>query len=221
MSDTSTSTDPSVVATSTDKTVVDGKGTQNSESQEPKVFDAEYVKELRNEAAKYRTERNDVQKSFEEFQTKLQSYEERIKEFEKEKMTAEERQKLEFKEAVSKSQDLENLLKTTRLEAAVAKNVVKFELADVDATLKLMDDSKVQYSDDGRVTNIDDVLTATLEQYPFLKGSAKKVAVDPGATNPGRSKNNTLTREAIAAMSHEERQSRMDEITKWMQNGYR
>ena len=219
MSDTVTSTDPNVVATSTEKTVVDDKGSVNSE-QEPKVFDAEYVKELRNEAAKYRTERNDVQKSVEEFQNKLAEYENRIKEFEKEKMTVEERQKLEFKEAVDKAKSLEDEIRSTRLEAAVAKNVRKFELADVDATLKLMDHSKVQYDDGGRPANIDDVLTATLEQYPFLKGTAKK-AVDTGATNPGRSKNNTLTREAIAAMSHEERASRMDEISKWMQNGYR
>lgn len=220
MSGTETSTDPSVVATSTDKSVVDDKGHESSETKEPKTFDAEYVKELRNEAAKYRTERNEVQKSFEEFQSKLAEYETRIKDFEKEKLTAEERQKLEFEEAVEKAKSLESKLRETRLEAAVAKNVRKFELADVDATLKLMDTSKVQYNDDGRPANIEDVLTATLEQYPFLKGSAKK-AVDTGATNPGRSKNNTLTREAIAAMSHEERASRMDEITKWMQNGYR
>lgn len=218
MSDTATSTDPSVVSTSTEKTVVAETG---NTSNDPKVFDADYVKELRNEAAKYRTERNDVQKSVEEFQSKLADYEAKIKEFEKEKLSVEERQKLEFKEAVDKAKGLEDEIRSTRLEAAVAKNVRKFELADVDATLKLMDQSKVQYDDSGRPANIDDVLTATLEQYPFLKGSGKKTAVDTGTTNPGRQKNNALTREAIAAMSHEERQSRMDEITKWMQNGYR
>lgn len=217
MSDTTISTDPNVVATSTDKHVVNN----SNESNEPKVFDADYVKELRNEAAKYRTERNEVQKSVEEFQTRLQEYENKIKEFEKEKMTVEERQKLEFKEAVTKAQELENEIRSTRLEAAVAKNVRKFDLADADATLKLMDHSKVQYNDDGRPANIEDVLTATLEQYPFLKGSGKKVVADPGTTNPGRQKNSALTREAIAAMTHEERASRMDEITKWMQNGYK
>src|SRR5690606_6797098 len=100
-----------------------------------------------------------VQKSVEAFQSKLQEYESRIKEFEKEKMSAEERQKLEFKEAVDKATALENEIRSTRLEAAVAKNVRKFDLADADATLKLMDHSKVQYNDDGRPVNIEDVLT--------------------------------------------------------------
>lgn len=218
MSDTTISTDPTVVSTSTEKPVVADTSTDTKDS---KVFDAVYVKELRDEAAKYRTERNEVQKSVEEFQSRMAEYEAKIKEFEKEKMTAEERQKLEFKEAVDKAKGLEDEIRSTRLEAAVAKNVRKFELADVDATLKLMDHSKVQYDDSGRPANIDDVLTATLEQYPFLKGSGKKSAVDTGTTNPGRQKNSALTREAIAAMSHEERQSRMDEINKWMQNGYR
>jgi chromosome segregation ATPase len=221
MSDTTTSSDPSVVGTTTDKHVVSDDNSSSVESKDPKFFDADYVKELRNEAAKYRTERNEVQKSVEEFQSKLQEYESKIKEFEKEKMTAEERQKLEFSEAVNKAKSLEDEIRSTRLEAAVAKNVVKFELADADATLKLMDQSKVQYDDAGRPSNIEEILTATLEQYPFLKGSSKKQAVDTGATNPGRQKNNSLTREAIAAMSHEERASRMDEITKWMRNGYK
>lgn len=219
MSDTATSTDPSVVATPGSETVVVTSTTTPTD--DPKVFDAEYVKELRNEAAKYRTERNDVQKSVEAIQSQLAEYEAKIKEFEKEKLTAEERQKLEFKEAVDEATTLKDELRSTRLEAAVAKNVKKFDLADADATLKLMDHSKVQYDDNGRPSNIEDVLTATLEQYPFLKGSGKKTEVDPGTTNPGRQKNSALTREAIAAMSHEERQSRMDEITKWMQNGYR
>src|SRR5690606_22050559 len=145
MSDTATFTDPAVVGTSTDKHVVDSTTDSNesNESKETKFFDADYVKELRNEAAKYRTERNEDQKSVEEFQAKLQEYENRIKEFEKEKMTAEERQKLEFQEAVERAKALEDEIRSTRLEAAVAKNVRKFDLADADATLKLMDHSKV------------------------------------------------------------------------------
>jgi len=221
MSDTTVSvTDPTVVGTTTDTSVVAGTTTTTT-ADDPKVFDADYVKELRNESAKYRTERNESLKSVESLQTQLAELQGRITEFEKEKLSVEERQKLEFKEAVDKANGLEGEIRSTRLEAAVAKNSQKFELADVDATLKLMDHSKVQYDDGGRPSNIEDVLTATLELYPFLKGSVKKQAVDTGTTNPGRQKNSALTREAIAAMSHEERQSRMDEITKWMQNGYR
>lgn len=195
----------------------------NSEKEtgtEPKTFDADYVKELRNESAKYRTERNEAQKAAEAQQAKLSDLENRIKEFEREKLSAEERAKLEFEDSKNLNKTLSEQMKAVQLEASVAKNVVNFSLADVDATLKLMDQSAVQYGEDGRPSNINDVLEATLEKYPFLK-STKKVVTDPGATNPGRQKNNALTREAIANMSHEERVSRMDEISKWMQSGYK
>jgi hypothetical protein len=221
MSDTATSGTP--VGSTTDATATDygTKGTDTSgPSNEGKGFSEEYVKELRNESAKYRTERNDLQKSLEGNLSKLSELEEKVKEFERAKLSEQERSKLEFEETKTQNQTLQDQMKAVRLEAAVAKNTVKYELADADATLQLLDKSKVEYGDDGRPSNIDAVLEATLEKYPFLK-SGRKSAPDTGATNPGRQKNNTLTREVIASMSHEERVSRMDEISKWMQSGYK
>jgi hypothetical protein len=186
-----------------------------------KTFDAEYVKELRDQAAKYRTERNAERTEREAREAALAEAQAKVKEFEKEKLTAEERAKLEFDESKTLNQTLLDKMKSVQLEASVAKNVVNYSLADVDATLKLMDTGSVQYGDDGRPSNIDAVLESTLEKYPFLKSTKKVSAPDTGTTNPGRQKNNSLTREAIANMSHDERVSRMDEISKWMQNGYK
>jgi hypothetical protein len=216
MSDTANSGTPVVTPNTSSETPVQ----KDTDIPEGKSFDADYVKELRNESAKYRTERNEAQKAAEAQAAKLSELETRIKEFEREKLSVEERAKLEFEETKNLNQTLSEKMKSVTLEAAVAKNVVNYNLADVDATLKLMDQTAVEFGDDGRPSNINSVLEATLEKYPFLK-STKKVAPDTGATNPGRQKNNSLTREAIANMSHEERVSRMDEISKWMQNGYK
>ncbi len=196
-----------------------GTGTEPSKG-ENKVFDADYVQELRNEAAKYRTERNAQTKALEDATNTLKSLEAKVAEFEKAKLTAEERAKLEFEESVNLNKTLQAQIQETRLEAAVAKNVRRYDLADVDATIKLLDDKSVEYTDDGKPSNIDAVLEATLEKYPFLR-AGKKTAPDTGTTNPGRQKNNALTREVVQAMSHEERIQRMDEIQKWMQNGYK
>ncbi len=214
MSDTTDSGTPVV----SPNTQVDATKEKSSEN---KTFDAEYVKELRDEAARYRTERNAERENLTARDTKLAELEAKVKEFEKAKLTVEERAKLEFEESKTLNQTLSEKMKSIQLEASVAKNLLKFELADVDATLKLLDTASVQYGEDGRPSNIDAVLEATLEQYPFLKSTKKLSAPDTGATNPGRQKNNSLTREAIANMSHEERVSRMDEISKWMQNGYK
>lgn len=188
---------------------------EKTEENTPEVFDADYVKGLRAEAAEWRTK---LRKEEEE-RTALAK---KVEEFEREKLSAEEKLKLEWEELRTENAALKNATQATRLEAAVAKNVKSFELADADATLKLLQ-GEVEFDTDGRPTNIEDVLTATLEKYPFLKEQpVKKSVVDPGATNPGRQKGGgTLTADAIRKMSHSERVARMDEINAWMANGYK
>lgn len=202
-------------------TTVEASDEKETEIPPGKTFDAEYVKELRDQAAKYRTERNTERADREARDAALAEAQAKVKEYENEKLTAEERAKLEFDESKTLNQTLLEQMKSVQLEASVAKNVLKYNLADADATLQLLDKKQVQYGDDGRPSNIDAVLEAALEKYPFLKSAKKVSAPDTGTTNPGRQTNKSLTREAIANMSHDERVSRMDEISKWMQNGYK
>lgn len=220
MSEAVNETDPNALASSTDKTVAERKETQE-EKQEPKVFDADYVKELREEAARHRTEKKAEREAREKLEAQLTSLQEKVQEFEREKLTESERKQLEFEEAKSEVNKLKSEIHTTRLEAAVAKNVRKFELADADATVQLLDKSSVEYDDKGYPSNIDSVLEATLEKYPFLRAAGRKTAADTGATNPGKSRGKTLTRELIQNMSHSERVARMDEIQQWAANGYK
>lgn len=189
---------------------------QTPVSTESTVFDAEYVKGLRDEAASWRTKLRDTE-------SQMSKLAETVAEFEKAKLTVEERNKLELEEAKTKAAKLAAENKAVKLESAVAKNLRTFELADVDAALRLLDQNSVEYDDSGNVTNIESVLSATLERYPFLKAASKPAEVVPPnvtASNPGKQRKGGLTREIVQSMSHDERTQRMPEIVAWMQNGY-
>lgn len=216
--------DPSVIGTSTDKVVHESRPDvpeTKSTDTESKTFDADYVRELREEAARHRTEKKAEREQRESFEKKYADMAKKVEEFERAQLSEQERQQLEYKEAKSEADKLRSTLKESFLEAAVAKHSRK--LADVDAALKLLDASTVEYDDNGRPSNIDSVLESTLERFPFLKaGSASSKAVDTGTTNPGKArKGGSLTREAVQNMSHSERVERMSEITAWAANGYR
>jgi hypothetical protein len=189
--------------------------TAETEETTPKVFDKEYVEKLRTEAADKRTKLRAAEERAAELEAK-------VAEFERAKLSEDERLRLELDEAKTSAKTLQDKVRESFLEAAVAK-YKENELADVDATIRLMDQESVEWGADNRPSNISDVLSRTLDQYPFLKAAVtkQKPAVDTGTTNPGRQKANSLTRESIQAMSSAEIVSREAEITAWMQNGYK
>ncbi|MCA1840010.1 MAG: hypothetical protein LC723_06735 [Actinobacteria bacterium] len=210
-----TTTTETETSTETGTTTTAEISTETSTTEET-VFDKAYVEGLRKEAAEWRTKL----RAQEEAQAKLTA---QLAEIEKAKLSDQERLKLEWEEAKEGWKKSQAQLQESFLESAVAKNVKNFELVDVDATLRLLDANSVEYGDDGRPTNIDTVLTTTLEKFPFLKAAPKRAPdVDPGTTNPGRPKGKpVLTRELIAKMSQSEISSRRDEINAWMANGYK
>lgn len=218
---TDTTVDPTS-AGSTDTHAVESRFEETPEKSTDtgKTFDAAYVKELREENAKHRTEKNAERESREKLEKQLADVQKKVEEFERAKLSETERLTLEHKEANTKVSELQETLRESFLEAAVAKHARQLE--DVDATVQLLDKKSVEYDDSGRPTNIDSVLEATLEKFSFLKASGSKKAVDTGTTNPGRQKGGgTLTKAAIQNMPHEERVQRMDEIQAWVNNGYK
>lgn len=185
---------------------------ETTEEVETTNDDAQSAKEkkLRNEAASYRV--------------KLRELEKQVEDFRRSQLSEKERLELERSDALKENSVLKESIRDTLLEAAVAKNVRKYELADADATFRLLDRSKVEFNDDGRPVNIDEVLGDTLERYPFLKvmvAETKKQAVDTGTTNPGKQRSQTLSKDAIARMSPAERAANKDKIDAWMANGYK
>lgn len=186
-----------------------------------KTFDETYVQGLRAESADWRTKLRAKEQEAEELRTK-------VTEFERSQMAEADRIKAELEEARNLVKNLSSQNKATQLEAAVAKNVVKFELVDADAALRLLDKSLVEYGSDNRPTNIEDVLSKTLERYPFLKSQAPAPQTpaappipDPGATNAGKSRGGSLTMDKIRNMTSEERMANLKEIQEFAANGYK
>lgn len=210
MSGTETPETPVAVVETPVEETPEGTGTTDLESGE--------TGKLRKEAASYRVKlREQEQKTADALK--------KIAEFERSQLDEKQRLTLDAEEAKQKLGSVLELAKASFLEAAVAKQSRSLELADVDATIKLLDHSAIEYSPDGKPTNIEEVLGSTLERYPFLKTptapvveapvvKAPKVVVDPGSTNPGRSRNSNRinSRAEISAMSREERKERAPDI---------
>lgn len=156
-----------------------GDPTPEPEPQEPKMFSEDYVKDLRTEAAKYRTKAK-------ELEGKLQTLPGEItakvlaalgmepdpdKNFEK-----------QLAEAQAKAQEAEKRANERLVRAEVISLAADMALVDSDAALALMDRSAVAVKDDGTVEGAKEALEALVEAKPWLKKAETKPV--GGGTNP-------------------------------------
>ncbi len=163
--------------------------------QPTETFDASYVKQLRQEAAKWRKEAQDAA-------AKVQT-------FEAAQMTEAQRLKAEADAARAQLAAAQADIKRARGESAIAREAVKH---GVDPALlgKLVE---VEFDADGTPINVDTAVQTVLNTYPQLKPQA----ATPGATNPGRK--GALTMDAIKRMSPDEINARWDEVSAVMESG--
>lgn len=161
--------------------------------QTEQTFDAAYVKQLRQEAAKYR-------KEAQEAQAKVQN-------FEAAQMTESQRAKAEADAAKAAALAAQTELRKARGDVAIAREAVKHGV-DPALLAKLVD---LEFDDSGAPVNVDSAVVAVLNSYPQLKPAAPA----PGATNPGRK--SALTMDAIKRMSAEEINARWDEVSAVME----
>ena len=166
-----------------DETVLDGQAPTQSET-----FDAEYVKQLRAEAAKWRTE--------------AQAAKVKVTEFEKAQMTEAEKLQAQARAAQEAATAAQAELRRARAEAAVARAAGKAGV-DPNLVLRLVD---VEYDDAGQPVNVDKAVDAVLSAYPQLKPAPVTV----GATNPGRT--SKLTIEDVKKMPEAEINARWAEV---------
>ncbi len=145
-----------------------GEQTDNT----PKTFDADYVKGLRREAAENR-------RKLREAEAKVQTFEERD-------LSEQEKVARKATEAEQRAAAAEAALKHERLTGAITRAASKAGFADPDDAVALIDQSKVEYDDDGKPTNIDTLTTDLLKRKPHLKGQA---ATGGALTNGSRSGN--------------------------------
>lgn len=152
------------------------------DGQEPKVFDEDYVKQLRNEAAQARKANK--------------ALEAQVTEFENAKLSAEEKATKERDEALSKAEAAQGQLRKANLLLALGKSD---EVADAKAVAGLI--TGVEYDDEGEPTNLTERLAAAIESYPILrKGAAKLDPADPA--NPESRKRTPETQEQALARIH-------------------
>lgn len=165
---------------------------------EPKMFDEAYVKSLREEAAKHRTEK---QKEAKEKEALLA----RIAEFEDAQLTETERVQKEFKDAISRADTNESRARNLEIDfqLAMAANNSENGIGDVKAAIKLIDRDSLEFDDKGRITNLQDALETLKAEYPSVAAvSRTPVAPNTGVTNPAKAPAaKKYTRADLAKMS--------------------
>lgn len=160
------------------------------EGQAPTTFDAEYVRQLRAENAKWRTE--------------AQAAKGKVTEYEAAQMTEAQKLQAQAQAAQAAAEAARQELRQARAQAEIAKAATKigidFELAERLATPTWDGDT---------LTGIDDSLKAALEKWPHLKPAPQAPALPP--TNPGR-QGKALTIDDVKRMSPDEINRRWDEV---------
>ncbi len=165
---------------------------------EPKTFDADYVKSLREEAARHRVEKQKEAAARQELETKLQEYEDA-------KLSTEERASREFEETKARASKFEQLAKEAVLKYQLATAAQEHGLKDVNAAVKLADRELIQTDENGNISNIEEIVGALKNEYKALFATAPS-APHTGVTNPAKpAGTKKWTREDLAKMSPERR----------------
>ena len=136
---------------------------------EPKVFDAEYVQKLRQEAADYRTKHNAAQGELQKLKDA--------------QLSETDRAKKEATDALAKAQQLEADLKSARVQAGIAVQANGLKIVDADAAYRLLDQGAIQFDDQGKPTNLKELLAQLIKDKPYL---IDKPGATTNANNPGR-----------------------------------
>jgi chromosome segregation ATPase len=165
---------------------------------EPKVFDEAYVKSVREEAARHRTEKQQAKAELEELKARLQ-------EIEDAKMSAEDKLARDFEEARTKAGSYENIAREAMLKYELALAAREENIQDVKAAVKLADRELIEYDAAGNITNLPDVIQALKSEYSSLFSKAAS-APHTGVTNPAKAPSaKQWTREDLKNLSPERR----------------
>jgi hypothetical protein len=172
-----------VVSTSTDKEVFEVRKDETvptapvAEEKPAKSYDESYVKELREEAAKHRTEKQ-AEKS------RVDKLEKELKAFRDAQLSDDERAKQELEDLRKSSTDNLTRAQDAELKFQLAVNAGKEGIQDIKAAIKLVDRDDLTFDDKGNITNLKDTLAALKDEHPWLVG--KPAAPSVGTTNPAR-----------------------------------
>ncbi len=142
---------PETTASAGNETGAAPSGSSGSEK-----FDAEYVRQLREEAAKHRTEKAAAQAE--------------LKKLQDAQLSDAERQSKRLAELEAQSQRFDADKRDLQARLTVEREARKLGVIDEDAAYRLLDSSKLKFDDDGRPTNAGDLLKELVRERPYLSG---------------------------------------------------
>lgn len=135
------------------------------------------------------------------------------KDFEKQQKEAEERAKLSEEERLTAEMaDLRKQIAVRDARDAVKAEAAKLGVANPDLVYKLVA-GELEYGDDGKVTNLADVLASAKAEFPDAFAKQAVSGVDAGAGKDGEK---TFTKEEISKMSVDEINKNWEAIQKAM-----
>lgn len=157
----------------------------------------------------------------------------RLKAFEEAEAKAKEAQRQQAEAELTETQKLSKKLtdlqtlydqSTKQTQARIVQYEVQLQAArmgihDPDAAAKLMDQSLLEYDEQGNPSNVEDLLKDLIKAKPYLAN--KPTPTSGGATNPSRAHSSTpppLTLELIGSMTPEQYRERRAEVQQWMAN---
>jgi len=195
-----------------------GNGSPGDGSNNPgdsgKTFDETYVKQLRFEAAQYRTKAKELEQKLQTMPQEITAKVLQALGLEPDPNKAFDKQ---LEEARKKAQEAEQRANERLIRAEVKSIAAEMGLVDADAALALMDKSKIAVKEDGTIEGIKEAMEALVAAKPWLKSSTKQIG---GGTNPPNLGNQQIfTREQLKKMTPEEINANWEALMKQMATG--
>ncbi|MCP5016129.1 MAG: hypothetical protein GY938_12790 [Ketobacter sp.] len=137
-------------------------------TEQPKTFSADYVAELRQEAAKYRTRAKELE-SLKQKQTdadKAAELERLEKQNEWQKLAEARQAEIDTVKALVAERD--KMIQDNAIKSAIIAEAAKQSAVSGDAVYRLLDMSQVDIDDAGNVTGVETAVTTLLKDSPYL-----------------------------------------------------
>lgn len=161
-----------------------------SGGQEPQTFSLEYVKELRQEAAKHRTDKNKLKEQLESQAdyADLKAGAQKWAKHEESLKSEGEKQAEVLATLQSQNEELSSRLKGERLRTAFIVTASELDVAHPEDAFRLSDHTKVEYGEDGEIKleGIETMVKGLIEDGRLPKKGVVKAPNLDGGTGGGR-----------------------------------
>ena len=163
-------------------------GLDEPEGNEPKIYDADYVKKLKAEAKEYRQSKAALKKEYEEVKAKLDA-------LEAEKLSDAEKKELKIKEYEAQLAELSRSAKEKEIDNLILKSVVGKNFVDID-TVSLLIKKELEAEEEINDKVVSKVVDNLIKNKPFLIAST---SANPSDGNFPKNRQDNRTANQILA----------------------